>query len=83
LLALSNTHTYTPYPSFFLQTKQTMQRTVEKVIEGSKYVDQERILEYERPRPRLLQHGIVNKREAGVEFTAQVGVPRTLATPLP
>jgi hypothetical protein len=57
-----------------------MQRTVEKVIEGSKFVDQERILEYERPKPRLLQQGVVNSREAGVQFTSQVCVPNTRAT---
>lgn len=36
-----------------VQTQQTMQRTVGKIIEGSKFIENERVFEYERPRPRL------------------------------
>eukprot|EP00285_Hemiselmis_virescens_P013199 CAMPEP_0173379824 /NCGR_PEP_ID=MMETSP1356-20130122/2635_1 /TAXON_ID=77927 ORGANISM="Hemiselmis virescens, Strain PCC157" /NCGR_SAMPLE_ID=MMETSP1356 /ASSEMBLY_ACC=CAM_ASM_000847 /LENGTH=327 /DNA_ID=CAMNT_0014333233 /DNA_START=19 /DNA_END=1002 /DNA_ORIENTATION=+ len=57
-----------------MQTVQTMQKTVGKIIEGQKYLDSEQILEYERPRQgRFLGRNQSAARETAVQWTREVG----------
>jgi hypothetical protein len=57
-----------------MQTVQTMQRTVGKIIEGQKFIDSEQILEYERPRQgRFLGRSVTQGRETAPQWTREVG----------